>query len=148
MIRSVGIGHDAGHRPFPTAQDGSRPNRLSRGRDDRSRLDQVALSRTLFGGRCTGRHMIVGLSMRRWGLTATFAAVSLLAMAAVGTLLVLAIGNQAREYALDGAIRTARAYMTAGVVDVAPVDNLTGRAELVPGSDLRSRPLLTFRMMR
>ena len=74
--------------------------------------------------------MIVGLSMRRWGLTATFAAVSLLAMAAVGTLLVLAIGNQAREYALDGAIRTARAYMTAGVVDVAPVDNLTGRAEL------------------
>lgn len=68
--------------------------------------------------------------MRRWGLTATFAAVSLLAMAAVGTLLILAIGSQAREYALDEAVRTARAYMTAGVVDVAPADSLTGRSEL------------------
>jgi diguanylate cyclase (GGDEF)-like protein len=74
--------------------------------------------------------MNAGFMMRRWGLTATFAAVSLFAMAAVGTLLILAIGKQAREYALDEAIRTAQAYVTAGVLDVASVDSLTGLEEL------------------
>ena len=72
-----------------------------------------------------------GYRMRRWGLTATFAAVSLLAMAAVGILLVVAIGKQAREYALDEAVRTAEAYVSAGVLDVASTDALTGQDVLL-----------------
>ncbi len=68
--------------------------------------------------------------MRRWGLTATFAVVSLLAMAVVGTVLILSIAKQAREYALSEATRTAEAYVSAGVMDVASVDALTGRKPL------------------
>ena len=70
--------------------------------------------------------------MRRWSLTATFAVVSLVAMFAVGALLIVAIANQARNYALSEAVRTAGAYVTAGVLDVASPAGLTGRAELSP----------------
>lgn len=68
--------------------------------------------------------------MRRWSLTATFAVVSLLAMSAVGALLIVAIANQARSYAIAEAVRTAEAYVTAGVQDVASTASLTGRSEL------------------
>ena len=68
--------------------------------------------------------------MRRWSLTATFAVVSLLAMSAVGALLIVAIANQARSYAIAEAVRTAEAYVTAGVQDVATTASLTGRSEL------------------
>ena len=68
--------------------------------------------------------------MRRWGLTATFAIVSLLAMVAVGTLLIVAIGRQARAYALDEAVHTAEAYLTAGVREAADLSQLAGRKPL------------------
>lgn len=68
--------------------------------------------------------------MRRWGLTATFAIVSLFAMAAVGTLLIVAIGRQARAYALDEAVHTAEAYLTAGVREAADLEQLAGRVPL------------------
>ena len=68
--------------------------------------------------------------MRRWGLTATFAIVSLLAMVAVGTLLIVAISRQARTYALDEAVHTAEAYLTAGVRDAATLEQLAGREPL------------------
>ena len=74
--------------------------------------------------------------MRRWGLTATFAIVSLLAMVAVGTLLIVAIGQQARTYALDEAVHTAEAYLTSGVRDVATLEELAGR-DSMPGAARR-----------
>lgn len=74
--------------------------------------------------------------MRRWGLTATFAAVSLLAMAAVGIGLVVAIGKQARDNSVAEAIRTAEAYVAAGGI-LAPAEQLAGREEL--GSKAREK---------
>ena len=70
--------------------------------------------------------------MRRWGLTATFAIVSLLAMVAVGTLLIVAIGRQAKSYALAEAVHTAEAYLTSGVRDEADLEHLAGRKPLSP----------------
>ena len=70
--------------------------------------------------------------MRRWGLTATFAIVSLLAMVAVGTLLIVAIGRQAKSYALSEAVHTAEAYLTSGVRDEADLESLAGRKPLPP----------------
>ena len=68
--------------------------------------------------------------MRRWGLAATFAVVSLLAMAVVGALLVVTIAQQARDYAMNEAVHTADAYIQAGVLKSATVSQLTGRQPL------------------
>jgi len=68
--------------------------------------------------------------MRRWGLAATFAVVSLLAMAVVGVLLVVTIAQQARAYAVNEAIHTADAYIQAGVLRAATVPQLTGKTRL------------------
>ena len=54
---------------------------------------------------------------RRASLTATFAVVSLAAMALLGVVLTLVVGELLRQQALDQAIRTATAYIDAGVRD-------------------------------
>ncbi|HET7901685.1 MAG TPA: EAL domain-containing protein [Candidatus Nanopelagicales bacterium] len=54
---------------------------------------------------------------RRSSLTATFAVVSLVAMALLGLVLTLVIGELLRQQALDQAVRTATAYADAGVRD-------------------------------
>jgi len=54
---------------------------------------------------------------RRTSLTATFAVVSLAAMALLGVVLTLVVGELLRQQALDQAVRTATAYTDAGVRD-------------------------------
>ncbi|MFN8159187.1 MAG: EAL domain-containing protein [Candidatus Nanopelagicales bacterium] len=54
---------------------------------------------------------------RRTSLTATFALVSLVAMAVLGVVLTLVVSQMLQQQALDQAIRTATAYADAGVRD-------------------------------
>jgi diguanylate cyclase (GGDEF)-like protein len=54
---------------------------------------------------------------RRTSLTATFALVSLIAMAVLGVVLTLSVAELLRKQALDNAVRTATAYADSGVRD-------------------------------